>query len=82
MTTIDNQNTINQMLDLSDWEEAEWLPDDLISEYKLLVYQEKTLLYGQESNEERDYELIETLITYQAVHIFRKSFRAMLFIIW
>ena len=65
VTTIDDQNTINQVLDLSDWEEAEQLPDDLNPDYKMLVYQEKTLLYGQDSNEERDYELIETLITYQ-----------------
>ena len=31
----------------------------------MLVYQEETLLYGQDPDEERDYELIATLITYQ-----------------
>ena len=65
VTTIDDQNTINKILDTSDWKEAEQLPDDLKPNYTMLVYQEKTLLYGQDSNEERDYELIETLITYQ-----------------
>ncbi len=65
VTTIDDQNTTNQILDSSDWEEAEQLPDDLNPEYKMLVYQEKTLLYGQDPDEEREYELIETLITYQ-----------------
>ena len=65
VTTIDDQNTINRVLDIRDWEEVERLPDDLKPNYTMLVYQEKTLLYGQDSNEERDYELIETLITYQ-----------------
>ena len=65
LTTIDNQNTINQVLDVSNWEEIEQLPGDLKPDYKMLVYQEKTLLYGQDSDEEREYELVETLITYQ-----------------
>ncbi len=65
LTTIDDQNTINKILDTCDWKEAEQLPDDLKPDYKMLVYQEKTLLYGQDPDEERDYELIETLITYQ-----------------
>ena len=65
LITIDDQNTINQILDTSDWKEVEQLPDDLEPNYTMLVYQEKTLLYGQDSDEERDYELIETLIVYQ-----------------
>lgn len=65
LITIDDQNTINQILDTSDWEEVKQLPDDLEPNYTMLVYQEKTLLYGQDSDEERDYELIETLIVYQ-----------------
>lgn len=65
LKTIDNQDTIKQILDTYNWEEIERLPSDLIPEYKILVYQEKTLLYGQDPNEERDYELIETVITFQ-----------------
>ena len=42
LTTIDDQNTINQVLDINDWEEAEQLPDGLNPDYKILVYQEKT----------------------------------------
>ena len=49
----------------SDWEAMESIPDDLKPEYIMLAYQEKTLLYGQDPNQERDYELIATLITYQ-----------------
>lgn len=65
MQTIDNQDTINRLLETEYWEEIDGLPDDLIPEYKLLVYQEKTLLLGQDPNEERDYELIETITTFQ-----------------
>ena len=63
--TIDDQNTINQVFDTSNWEEAEEWPADLKPNYTMPVYQEKTPLYGQNPSEERDYELIETLITYQ-----------------
>ena len=31
----------------------------------MVVYLEKTLLAGQETNEERDYELIETIIIFE-----------------
>lgn len=34
-------------------------------EYILLIYQEKTLLLGQDPAEKRDYELVETIITFQ-----------------
>lgn len=53
------------MLDTSSWETLESVSDDLTPEYILLVYQEKTLLAGQDPSEEREYELIETIITFQ-----------------
>lgn len=65
LKTIDDQDIVNQLLITNDWETAEGLSADLTPEYKLLVYQEKTLLYGQDPDEERDYELIETVITFQ-----------------
>lgn len=65
LKTIDNQNAVNKLLDTSDWEVIESISDDLKPEYIMLAYQEKTLLYGQDINEERDYELIATVITYQ-----------------
>lgn len=65
LLTIDNQDTVNKLLNTSDWTILESVSDDLIPEYIMLVYQEKTLLHGQNPNEERDYELIATLITYQ-----------------
>lgn len=65
LQTIDNQDTVNKLLNTSDWEILESISDNLIPEYIMLVYQEETLLYGQAPNEKRDYELISTLITYQ-----------------
>lgn len=55
------------MLDTSSWETLESVSDDLIPEYVWLVYQEKTLLAGQDPSEEREYELIETIITFQDI---------------
>ena len=65
LSTIDNEDTINNLLNNNDWSEVNELPEDLTPEYKLLVYQEKTLLAGQDPNEERDYELIETIIIFE-----------------
>ena len=65
LQTIDNQNAVNKLLNTGDWEILESISDNLIPEYIMLVYQEETLLYGQDPDEERDYELITTLITYQ-----------------
>lgn len=65
LSTIDDPNTVNNLLNHNDWSEADELPEELIPEYKLLVYQEKTLLAGQDPNEARDYELIETIILFE-----------------
>ena len=65
LQTIDEQDTVNKLLDTSSWETLESISDDLTPEYILLVYQEKTLLAGQDPSEEREYELIETIITFQ-----------------
>ena len=65
LSTIDNQDTINDLLNNSDWSEVNKLPEELTPEYKLLVYQEKTLLAEQDPNEKRDYELIETIILFE-----------------
>ena len=65
LSTKDNEDTINNLLNNNDWSEVNELPEGLTPEYKLLVYQEKTLLAGQDPNEERDYELIETIIIFE-----------------
>lgn len=65
LKTIDDQDMVNILLETDNWEETEEVSDDVVPEYKLLVYQEKTLLLGQDPDEERDYELIETIITFQ-----------------
>ena len=65
LQTIEEQEIVNKLLDTSSWETLESVSDDLIPEYIWLVYQEKTLLAGQDPSEEREYELIETIITFQ-----------------
>lgn len=65
LITIDNQDTVNELLETYNWESVENLSNDLIPEYKLAVYQEKTLLFGQDPDKERGYELIETIVTFQ-----------------
>ena len=62
---IEDQETIDRILEFDGGEKIEQLPDGLIPEYKMLIYQETTLLFGQDPDEERDYVLIETLVTYQ-----------------
>lgn len=65
LKSIDDQEIINEFLETDNWEDVSNLPDNLVPEHKLLVYQEKTLLFGQDPNEEREYELIKTIITFQ-----------------
>ena len=65
ITAVEDQETIDRILEFDDGEKIEQLPDGLIPEYKMLIYQETTLLFGQDPDEERDYVLIETLVTYQ-----------------
>ena len=43
-TTIDDQNTINQVLDIRDWEEVKRLPDDLKPNYTMIVYQNSSYI--------------------------------------
>ena len=63
--SIDNQETINEFLNTENWKSEDNLSEDLIPDYKLFVYQEKTLTLGQDPNEEREYELIETITTFK-----------------
>lgn len=65
LITIDDQDTVNKLVETYNWESIENFSNDLIPEYKLVVYQEKTLLFGQDPDKERGYELIETMITFK-----------------
>lgn len=65
LITIDDQDTVNKLLETYNWESIENLSNDLLPEYKLVVYQEKTLLFGQDPDKERGYELIETMVTFK-----------------
>ncbi len=65
INTVEDSEEANRLADFSDWEPAEGLPEGSELEYQLLIYQEKTLLYGQDPADEREYELIETVTTFR-----------------
>jgi len=65
LKTITDQELLSDLNDFSDWDGGDSPSEGLAPEYTLLVYQEKTLLAGQDPDAEREYELIETLTTYQ-----------------
>ncbi len=65
LKTISDQELLSDLNNFSDWDGEDTPPEDLTPEHTLLVYQEKTLLDGQDPDAEREYELIETLTTYK-----------------
>lgn len=65
LTTINDQDRINIFLHTDEWKAVVPPTQILVPEFKLVVYQEKTLLAGQDSNAERGYEIIEIITTYQ-----------------
>lgn len=65
INTVEDSEGANRPADFSDWEPAEGLTEGSEPEYQLLIYQEKTLLYGQDPADEREYELIETVTTFR-----------------
>lgn len=65
LKTIDDQDTISKFLQMDKWNEVDKLPQDLVPEFKLVIYQEKTLLAGQDPNAEREYEIIVRMTTFK-----------------
>lgn len=65
LKTIDDQDTINIFLHTDEWKEVDPPTQILVPEFRLVVYQEKTLLAGQDPNTVKGYEIIETITTYQ-----------------
>ncbi len=64
LKTITDQEDAATLLEIGEQEIVEAPLGDLTPEYELRVYQEKTLLMGQDPEAEREYELIETLTTF------------------
>ena len=64
LATLDDAETVSMLINTDSWETLEALPDGLTPEYKLLTYQERTLLFGQDPEAERGYDLVVTMITY------------------
>ncbi|MEF9932252.1 MAG: hypothetical protein RR770_08155, partial [Bacteroidales bacterium] len=65
LKTIDDQDAVSKFLQTDEWEEVDKLPQDLVPEFKLDIYQEKTLLAGQDPNMEREYEIIISITTFK-----------------
>lgn len=65
LKTIDDQDTISQFIQTDEWNEVDNLTQDLVPEFKLVIYQEKTHLSGQDPNAEREYEIIMRITTFK-----------------
>lgn len=64
--TIDDQETVNKLLDMSTWErETTDVPQDMTAKYGIVVWQEKSLPEGQEASSEPEYEIVETITTFE-----------------
>lgn len=63
--TIDDQDIIKNIIQIDSWDEIDELPEDLIPEFYINVYQEKTEQLNQTSKEEKEFEIIETITTYE-----------------
>lgn len=65
LKTIDDQDAVSKFLQTDEWKEVDKLPQDLVPEFKLDIYQEKTRLAGQDPNTEREYESIVNITTFR-----------------
>lgn len=66
LLTIDDQETVNKLLDMSKWErETTDVPQNMTGKYGIVVWQEKVLPEGQKTDEENEYEMIETITTFE-----------------
>lgn len=64
--TIDDQKTVNELLDMSKWERVTTeVPQDMTGKYGIVVWEEKKLPEGQETAAEPEYEIIETITTFE-----------------
>lgn len=65
LKTIDDQETIELLTPTEDWADAEAPQPEPAAQYELVVWQEKTLLAGEDPEGEREYEVILNLTLYQ-----------------
>lgn len=68
LQTLEDPETVDAYLDLSDWEEASAPPGDAIKELELAVYQEATLLAGQDPVEPKEFVNIMRVTLYQGTN--------------
>ncbi|PWM35016.1 MAG: hypothetical protein DBX66_09005 [Clostridiales bacterium] len=65
LKTIDDQETIELLTPTEDWADAEAPQPEPAAQYELVVWQEKTLLAGEDPEGEREYEVILNLTLYR-----------------
>lgn len=65
LKTIDDQDTVSKFLQTDEWNEVDKLAQDLVPEFKLIIYQEKTLLAGHDPNTQREYEIIARITIFK-----------------
>lgn len=65
LATITDQDFIDELSGSYDWTFQETITEELVPEYTLAVYQEKTRLLGQDADEEVEFECIETWTIYK-----------------
>ncbi|TCL45524.1 hypothetical protein [Harryflintia acetispora] len=65
LKTIDDQETVGLLTPTEDWADAEAPQPEPAAQYELVVWQEKTLLAGEDPEGEREYEVILNLTLYQ-----------------
>lgn len=65
LRTIDDQETVGLLTPTEDWLDTEAPQPEPAAQYELVVWQEKTLLAGEDPEGEREYEVILNLTLYQ-----------------
>ena len=65
LKTIDDQETVGLLTPTEDWADTEAPQPEPAVQYGLVVWQEKTLLAGEDPEGEREYEVILNLTLYQ-----------------
>lgn len=65
LVTIEDQETVNKLMDDSGWTDAEKAPEGLEPEYGIVVWQEKKVNYERPEGAEPEFEIIETITTFK-----------------
>ena len=65
LATIEDQETVNKLMDDSGWTDVEKAPEGLEPEYGIVIWQEKKVNYKLPEGTEPELEIIETITTFK-----------------